>query len=170
MKCLNIGSGQRPFYTTGDHVWINVDRQAKWNPDVVWDCTDLSIFESDTVDVIVLHQVLEHAECSKGAAMLHECRRVLRSGGSVIVSVPNIEELAKMFLRGQITHETYIISVYGAYMGDEADFHKFGYTPLTLAESLYRAGFSRVETFDWRKIPGADIARDTWILTEEARK
>lgn len=164
---LNVGSGQRPF----PKPWVNVDCQAKWSPDVVCDCRSMPMFKNGSADVIVLHQVLEHFECSQGTAVLRECHRILGKAGSLIVSVPDIEKLAKMLLRREMTHETYAINTYGAYMGDEADFHRFGYTVMTLMKTVYNAGFQDVRTFDYRSLSGADIARDDrWILCLEAIK
>ena len=62
-------------------------------------------------------------------------------------------------------------NLYGAYMGDEADRHKFGYTGESLAVYLQECcGWTTVRTFDFRPIPGADIAQDWWILGVEAIK
>ncbi len=59
----------------------------------------------------------------------------------------------------------------GAYMGEEADRHRWHHTIESLNKLLYDcADWSQVKPFDWRGIPGATIARDWWILGWEARK
>ena len=45
-------------------------------------------FEDATVDIIIINQVLEHTK--NIFWILHECARVLRKGGAVVVGVPNI--------------------------------------------------------------------------------
>ena len=167
MPSYNLCSGQRPF----SRPFINVDKQEKWDPDIVADCSDLSIIADGTADMVVIHHGLEHFGCGEGDAMLRECFRILRDGGSLIVCVPDLLELAKMWMRGKITDETYIINLYGAYMGDEADRHKFGFTARTLAEHLMKTcDWRHIKSFDYRAIPGADIARDLWIAAVEAVK
>lgn len=162
---LNIGSGQRPFQKP----WINIDRQAKWNPDLVADGRSLPMFEANSVDMIVLHHILEHHQCG-GEGLLEECYRILAPNGSLLIFVPNMWELASMWKEGRLTDQIYFTNVYGAYMGDEADTHKWGYTPVSLMQRLVDMRMHAV-MFDWRKIEGADIAGpDRWILGVEAFK
>lgn len=164
---LNLGSGQRRF---GDG-WINIDSQAKWLPDVVSDgIVYLRSYAEGTVDMIVLHHVLEHYGCGEADELLGECARVLRPGGSLLVFVPDIWELASGWMEGKISTQIYLTNVYGAFMGDEADRHRWAFTQRSLNELLMSKGFPVPYRFDWREIPGADIARDWWILGVEAVK
>jgi predicted SAM-dependent methyltransferase len=162
---LNLGSGQRPFKTP----FINIDCQERWKPDILHDCSSLPRFEDGSVSLIVLHQVLEHFQAGEGGKLLEECKRLLVTGGSLLVFVPDIRELVNMWLEGRLTDETFLISIYGAFMGDPADTHKFGFTKATLFKELRSHGFI-VRNFDWREIPGADLARDRWVLSAEAIK
>ncbi len=163
MTRYNLCSGQRPF----GKPFINIDVQDKWNPDIVADCSDLSMIGSETADMIVIHHGLEHFGCGEALGMLKECHRILAVGGVLIVFVPDMRALAQRWLARQISDQIYFTNVYGAYMGEEADRHKFGYTFFSLREELKSAGFVRSHSFDWRDIPGADIARDWWILAVE---
>ncbi len=132
----------------------------------------MPMFEDGTAGVIVIHQGLEHFGCGEASAMLKECYRILAPGGSLIVSVPDMQKLAKMWLRGELTTQVYMTNVYGAYMNDEADRHKWGFEPFSLVNHLNDcAPWKRLASFDWRAIEGADIARDDrWILCVEAFK
>lgn len=164
---INLGSGQRPFASP----WVNIDCEARWNPDIVADGASMPMFENDSADIIVLHHVLEHFGCGEADALVRECYRILRPRGSLIVCVPDMLELAKGWLRGRITDQVYMTNTYGAYMGAEADRHKWGYTARTLAEYLYSiADWATVKTFDHRAIPGASISADWWIASTEALK
>jgi predicted SAM-dependent methyltransferase len=168
---LNIGSGQRPF---NKRHWVNIDKQARWNPDVLCDFgnpLDKLQFEDDSVDMIVLHHVLEHYGCGQADGVLKECHRLLKLNGSLLVFVPDMRLIADLWREQRIDDQTYMLDVYGAYMGDEADRHKWGYTLKTLKATLFSAGFRQVYSFNWREIKGADIARDDrWILGVEAIK
>lgn len=168
---LNVGSGQRPF----GEGWTNIDSQAKWNPDVQCDFggsdpDTARLFKPDSADIIVLHHVLEHYGCNEGHDMLQECHRILSPTGSLLVFVPDMFELASMWREFKISDQIYMTNLYGAYMGDEADRHKWGYTFSSLRGELYRAGFNQVRRFDWRDIKEANLARDRWILALEATK
>jgi SAM-dependent methyltransferase len=164
---LNLGSGQRPFADP----WINVDKQERWKPDIVSDAASLPMLADGSCDLIVLHHVLEHYGCGEAAGLLQECRRLLAPGGSLLVFVPDMKALALMYLEGRLSTQVYMTSVYGAYMQDEADRHKWGYDRQSLGYFLLGQGFRSCRTFDWRYITGADIARDdSWILGMEAIK
>ena len=164
---LNLGSGQRPF----DKPFVNVDINPKWEPDVVADGASMPMFADGSSDMIVLHHTLEHYGCGEGSAMLQECHRILAPGGSLIVCVPEMRELAKMWLRGTLDTQVYMTNVYGAFMDSEADRHRWGGDSLSWATYLMSvAPWNRVTTFDWREIPGASIAKDVWICGLECVK
>ena len=168
---LNCGSGQRPFTSTAEIKWINIDSQERWNPDIVCDGTHLP-YKDESVDYFVLHHVLEHFGCGEGKALIDEAYRVLKPGGSLLVFVPDLFKLAKLWIRGELTTQVYVTNLYGAYMGDEADRHKWGFDSLSLENFLKSVdGWEQVFPFRWETIPGADIARDDrWILGMEAMK
>lgn len=159
---INAGSGQRPF----DKPWVNVDINPKWNPDVC--CSmDAMPFDAGSASIIVSHHTIEHMGCDGADGFIAECKRLLRPGGSLLIFVPDMEALAKAWLAKQIPDQIYFTNVYGAYMGDEADRHRFGYSFASLGNYLGRTGWSMIKRFDWRKIEGAHIAHDWWILGME---
>lgn len=167
MLRLNLCSGQRPFKAP----WVNVDVNPKWHPDVVADGSSMPVFQDGAADLIVVHHGLEHFGCGEAAPMIRECNRILCHGGSLLIFVPDMRALVQMWIRGQLSTQVFMTNVYGAYMDDEADRHKWGYDRPTLHEFLSRsAQWSHVSPFDWRPIVGADIAYDSWILGAEAVK
>jgi SAM-dependent methyltransferase len=167
---INLGSGQRPFQKP----WVNVDKHARWNPDILHDLgnpLDKKVFEDNSADIIVLSHVLEHFGCGEADGLLKECYRILEPRGSLLVFVPDLWKLTALWREGKMTTQVFLTNVYGAYNGAEEDRHKWGFRTDTLMKTLWNAGFVRVTYFDWRVIPGADIARDdTWILGMEAVK
>ena len=163
---LNVGSGQRP----AGKPWINVDIQPRWNPDLLADVSKLP-HGDNTVEAICAHHVLEHLVLDDGAVALREWLRVLKSGGSLLIFVPDLAALAKKWLSGGITDYIYAVNLYGAFMGDPADRHRWGWCYRSLHAMLTEAGFRTIKLFDWREIEGADIAGpDFWILAVEAIK
>lgn len=164
---LNLGSGQRKFGEDGSP-WVNIDCQERWNPDLLCDISKLP-YEDGTVEMAVAHHTLEHFGLTEGQDALKEWRRVLQPGGTLLVFVPDLAALAKRWLAGGINDYIYAVNLYGAYMGDEADRHRWGFCYRSLHAALIEAGFRKVKLFDWRKIEGADIAGpDFWILGVEA--
>jgi len=164
---LNCGSGQRPFSAP----WINIDAQAKWKPDVVADCASLPFYADGSCDMIVMHHVLEHFGCGEGQGMLREARRLLRPGGSLIITVPDLRALAQAWLMHKLDTQIYVTNLYGAFMGDDHDRHRWGFTYESLGRELEHCGpWQAVRPFNWRPITGADIARDFWILGIEAER
>ncbi len=168
---LNIGSGQRRFE---GHGWINVDCVSRPGqvPDLLLDVgRDPLPYDDDSMDFVVLHQVYEHFGLGEGHALIRECHRVLKQGGSLIVTVPNMEALAHRWLQNDLEDYLYFVNVYGAYQGEPGDRHAWGYHHESLWKDLDRAAkWIGLKKFDWRPIPGADISRDWWILGMECIK
>ena len=164
---INIGSGQRKFAG-----WINVDISDKYSPDVLMDGMEyLQSLPADSVEMICLHHNLEHYGCGEADGLLRECHRALRSDGSLLVFVPDMQKLARMWISGEMDTQLFMTNVYGAFHGEEGDRHRWAFTRQSLKATLRGAGFSKVFPFDYRGIEGADIARDDrWILGMEAWK
>lgn len=164
---LNVGSGQRRF----GEGWVNVDCQPKWEPDVLTDGAHMPMFADASAEYIVLHHVLEHFGCGEGAGLLTECYRILAPGGSLIITVPHVRELVKAWVTERMDTQLFFTNLYGAYHGDEADRHKWGFTADSLHTSLHAAAkWAKVSLFDFRPITGADIVQAWWILGVEGVK
>ena len=176
-RMLNIGSGQRRFDT--EQGWVNIDainRPPDQVPDLICDVgKEILPYADGSMDICVLQHVLEHVGCGEGNQMLKDCWRVLKPGGSLLVFVPNMMALAQRYTMRQLDTYLFMVNAYGAYQGAEGDRHKWGYDYASLQKYLNDLLFEGPNTgavrfFDWRKIPGADIAKDWWILGMEAVK
>jgi len=172
---LNIGSGQRRFDTKQG--WFNIDVHYRpgQKPDIQADGKNLPIRQM-TADIVVLHHVLEHFGCGEADDLIKTCWDVLQPGGSLLIFVPDSRALAQRYVMRQIDSYTYNVNTHGAFQGEEEDRHRWSYDFASLQELLntmlwknYRLE-GTVKFFDWREIPGADIARDWWILGMEAVK
>jgi len=170
---INVGSGQRRFESTDDGawVWINIDLQYRppdQMPDII--ANGASSVMSMSADVIVLHHVLEHFGCGEADTLLIQCWGALKPGGSLLVFVPDTRAIARRYVLRQIDDYTLRVLTYGAYQGAEEDRHRWGYDyaslMMYLEKTLNLKGGS-VKFFDWRKVPGADLAKDWWILGME---
>jgi len=164
---LNLASGQRPFGPP----FVNVDVQAKWNPHVVADILDMPMFSDESAQMIVVWHAFEHNGCGDSDQMVRECHRILHPGGKLIAAVPDLDVLAWMRLSGQMTFDTYRINMFGAYMGDEADRHKWGWNQENFLEWIAGlASWKSVVKFNGPAPSGSDITVDKWMATCEAIK
>jgi len=83
-------------------------------------------FEPSFFDAITMYQVLEHMPNPRD--VLHECHRILKPGGKLVVSVPNIE--------------CYDSSVFGAgWIPLEVPLHLYHFSMSTLGRLLTECGF-----------------------------
>jgi len=160
---INRGSGQRPFQKP----WINVDAQERWQPDLVADGADLP-YEASSAELVVDHHIWEHEGCGGALALQQEAFRVLRPGGRLLVFVPDLRALGQNWLLGKLDTQVYMTNLYGAYMGDEHDRHRWGYVAETLRQELEHLQWREIKPFDWRPIVGTNLARDWWVLAIEA--
>ena len=165
----NVGSGQRPFTSNAEVDWTNVDKIQHPGmplPDLLADGAHLPVADG-SADYFVLHHVLEHFWPPHAQELVKEAYRVLKPGGSLLVFVPDMRELAYKWLEGGMTTQLYLTSVYGAFMGHDEDRHKWGFDERSLFEFLGCAPWKLTKRFDWRVIPGSDLARDFWVLDME---
>lgn len=172
---INAGSGQRRFESAGDMEWVNLDcvsRPPDQVPDKICDIAlDIWPFKEGSVDVVVLSQVVEHFHLTESDPIFTEVFRVLRPGGSLIATFPNLKVLAKAWIRGDISDYIFGVNVYGAWQGLPGDDHHWHWSSLTLAAQLMGLSpWSKVLAFNWRAIPGMNLANDWWVDSIEAIK
>ena len=150
--------------------------------DIIGDVRDLSIFDDETVDIIVAHHLLEHIALQDISAFIREWRRVLKVGGTLAICVPDLQALAGRWVKGELSAYDFNVNAYGAYQGYEYDLHRWGYNEQELVERV--SGTSQgMQEFAWSDIhilipqetfvglyEGADIAFDWWILCMEFTK
>ncbi len=99
---------------------------------------DVLPFEVDSVDLIVANQVFEHVK--DVFWILHECARVLRVGGSLVIGVPNLASFHNRILLALGRQPTSLVN---------ASAHVRGYTKSDLVATLDRpfpGGFRLIES------------------------
>ena len=103
----------------------------------------------ESIDIVLLFDVLEHLSREELFTTLDEVYRILRTGGRCIVHVPNAEGLYGMRIRyGDLTHE-------------------LAFTPQALQQLFTTVGFRSVQTFeDKPRVHGilSGIRRAVWAV------
>src|SRR5262245_1221859 len=90
---LNIGCGAR-FHPA----WINLDL-APQHPSILQHDVTLPLpFPAEGFDAVYHAHVLEHLPRERARFCLSECARVLRPGGILRVVVPDLEQIARLYL------------------------------------------------------------------------
>jgi SAM-dependent methyltransferase len=149
MDKLHVGCGDHPLPG-----WLNTDLNP-CRPDIrLIDATRRFPFPDDTFERVFSEHMIEHVQREGGAAMLAECRRVLRPGGRIRISCPDRRFIVRLVgppeeLRDD---ERAYVDWAGRHFGlaDAAAVgrnlatgfgHQFIYTVPLLREALEAAGF-----------------------------
>lgn len=86
---LHVGCGNQPLHEFLDgYQEVRLDISPMFNPDIVADMTDLG--DIGPFDAIYGSHVLEHLYPHDVKKAMSEFRRVLRTGGIVVMIVPNL--------------------------------------------------------------------------------
>ena len=90
---LNLGCGQR-YHAA----WTNVDVVPRGSDVIGCDLRGGIPFPSGHFDAVYHSHLLEHMPKDAADPFLKECHRVLRPGGFIRVAVPDLEQIAKLYL------------------------------------------------------------------------
>lgn len=173
---LHVGCGTAPKSRLPmcfqEEQWeeIRLDIDPRVKPDIVASLTDMSVVPSISADAVWSSHNLEHLESHQVPAALLEIRRVLKPGGFVLITLPDLTTVASLIAQGKATEVIYNspagpITPLDMLFGHQASLergkaymaHRTGFTSSMLQSSLVKAGFSEV-----RVTKGA--AYDLWAI------
>lgn len=164
---LNLGCGR--VLLPG---WLNTDRDPAPGA-VALDITRRFGLPDAVFDHVLAEHVIEHVELDAGRRMLAECARVLRPGGRVRVSTPDLTRIAGLCFPGRdAAAERYATWAAGAFAPGAAGStgaivlnhamrgwdHRFLHDEETLTRALRDAGFDDVRRHLYRASPDAAFA------------
>ncbi len=146
---LNLGCGphrESLNVVTLDHAgWKFIDSFAGYSPDECYDFSEGIREQSGTVERIFLGDALEHCVRYRVPFVLRECFRVLKGGGSLLISVPDMSAIMPRFLAtGDHADLIWGHQDERTGMNVAADTHKMGFTFDSLAKALKLAGFEKI--------------------------
>lgn len=137
------------------HVRLDIDPAVQ--PDVIGDIRDMPAVANASVDVVFSSHNLEHVYAHEVPSVLGEFRRVMKPGGTVCVTLPDLQEVARHVVEGRLEQPLYTspsgpISALDVLYGFNKALtrghlfmaHKTGFTADSLEAALVRAGFVNV--------------------------
>lgn len=130
---LNLGCGQRSHPD-----WTNVDFNAAASGVIRWNLRKGLPFDNETFGVLYHSHVLEHFSKRYAITFMEECFRVLCHGGIVRVVVPDLEQIARCYLK----------TMEGALENSEQDKSRYEWVILELLDQMVR-NRSGGEMFDY---------------------
>lgn len=164
---LNVGCGGAPpdRMPALFRPWreIRVDINPAVAPDIVGSMADMPAVANASVDAVWSSHNLEHLESHEVPVALAEWRRVLRPGGVAFITLPDLEQVARLVVEGHLHDTLYqspagpvspIDMLYGhrpaIARGNRFMAHRTGFTQESLGNTLMHAGFAEVDVWSER--------------------
>lgn len=145
------------YFPLSDWREVRLDSDPSVAPDIVARLTDLSMLADASVDAIWSSHNLTHLADHEVPVALAEFWRVLKPGGFFLVTLPDLQQVAKHVAEGQLDEPVYMSAagpitpldiLYGhraALAEGQLDIApRTGFTARSIAERLTAAGFAAV--------------------------
>jgi predicted SAM-dependent methyltransferase len=156
---LQVGGGANPFPG-----WLNTDLTPTAKNTIFLDATEAFPFGNGSFDYVFCEHMIEHISYGQAQAMLKECFRILKPGGKIRVSTPNLQVYLNLFSEQKDeTQQQYLDWISSNWLSKqnilekEASFvlnlvmhgwgHLFIYDEKTLKLSLEKTGFSKMKKY-----------------------
>lgn len=128
--------------------FINIDMREEVKPDVVADVTKGLDFKDGSMELIRLEHFLEHLFYIQIEPFLRECYRLLKGEGEIVIEVPDILKVCKLFIEKKKPEKECLKAIYGGYADSGINIpqvHKWGWSGETLKDILEKIGFEIVK-------------------------
>jgi len=150
---INMGCGWRNFGKD----WVHIDG-GDYNHLDYKDITDLSQFNNNTVDLIYASHILEYFDRQQISSLLAEWRRVLKSGGTLRIAVPDFSKVSILYNSGEYGLDNFLGPLYGRMkMEDKTIYHKTVYDFESIKKLLENNNFKDVVRYEWRNTSHAQF-------------
>jgi hypothetical protein len=136
-------------------VRLDIDESVK--PDIVSSMTDMHMVEDGSMDALFSSHNVEHLYRHQVQGALKEFQRVIKDGGQVVITLPDVQAVSAYVAEGILDDPLYkspagpiapVDILYGwtASIAEGNHFmaHKTGFTAKTLAKHMLSAGFANV--------------------------
>ena len=123
--------------------WVNLDLVAHLPGVIAHDIRTGLPFPDNSFSAVYHSHVLEHLRRSSAPALLRECYRVLAPGGILRVAVPDLEAIARLYLK----------NLEGAVAGDAEAARRYEWMVLELLDQMVRDESGGEMLNYWRQNP-----------------
>jgi len=160
---LNVGCGYPPRQKLHPHFhgleWreIRLDLDPAVGPDIVCSMTDMSPISASTIDAVWSSHNLEQLQRHEVPLALAEFIRVLKPHGLLLLTLPDLQQVAQLVVEDRIEDQAYLSSsgpitaldmIFGhtasLARGNQLMAHRTGFTARMLQKVLVEAGFVQV--------------------------
>jgi predicted SAM-dependent methyltransferase len=160
---LNVGCGYPPRQKLHPHFhgpeWreIRLDLDPAVGPDIVCSITDMSPISASSIDAVWSSHNLEHLQRHEVPLALAEFIRVLKPHGLLLLTLPDLQQVAQLVVEDRIEDQAYLSSsgpitaldmIFGhtasLARGNQLMAHRTGFTARMLQKVLVEAGFVQV--------------------------
>lgn len=141
------------------HGWTIVNIEEREGVDVRGSCDDLSMFPDGSAAEIYASHVYEHLGYQQELPKaFKEAFRVLMPGGTLMISVPDLDVLCRLFLgtAGDVHARFHVQRMMMGGQVEPFDFHKTGFSLDILSNLLTHQGFANI-----RRVKGFGLFKDT---------
>jgi protein O-GlcNAc transferase len=131
--------------------WKILDSQVGDHVDYVGSAIDLSQFEDNSIEAIYAPYILQRFNYTRELpTALKEWHRVLRFGGQLMISVPDMPTLCRLYLKDEVSLEQRfrIMRMMFGDQVDEQNYHKVGFSWEYLFALLAQVGFRVIRKVD----------------------
>ncbi len=160
---LHVGCGApnpkklHASFRDGGYQEVRLDIEPSVKPDIQSDMRDMHMVADGSYDAVYSSHNLEHVYAHDVPKALKEFHRVLKPGGHLLITMPDIQKVAEYVAQGKLEEPLYqspagpicaIDIMYGlrraVAQGHHYMAHKTGFTAQTLLAKLQQAGFRNI--------------------------
>lgn len=160
---LHVGCGPKhkdrttAGFNSAEWKELRLDIDPAVAPDIVGTMTDMSAVPTASVDAVFSSHNIEHLYPHEVPQALAEFKRVLRPGGFVVITCPDLQSVCALVAEDKLTDTAYVSPagpitpldiLYGHRVpmahGNTYMAHRCGFTQKVLRATLFSAGFARV--------------------------